>query len=176
MPAIAWSGPPPTAPVRAEALRANGFVIDREDPRDPAARCGLPRRAGGFPTRGQRRSLDWLAAGRPTERQTIDAALRGAYDVISATDSAVTERLIARLREPSVPDQVPPRVDHIVTASAVSQAVVTQAWRVAQTSMSVLLTGETGTGKEVISRLIHAWSPRARGRSFRSTARRFPTT
>ncbi|MFN7982809.1 MAG: sigma-54 dependent transcriptional regulator [Vicinamibacterales bacterium] len=159
MPAIAWSGPPPTAPV-AEALRANGFVIDREDPRDlPLVVATETSRRIPAPEASGVRWI-WLAAGRPTERQTIDAALRGAYDVISATDSAVTERLIARLRELSVPDQVPPRVDHIVTASAVSQAVVTQAWRVAQTSMSVLLTGETGTGKEVISRLIHAWSPR----------------
>ena len=159
MPAIAWSGTPPTAAV-ADALRTNGFVIDREDPRDlPLVVATETSRRVPAPDAGRARWI-WLAAGRPTERQTVDAALRGAYDVIPAADSAAIERLITRLRELSVPDPPPPKVDHIVTASAVSQAVVTQAWRVAQTSMSVLLTGETGTGKEVISRLIHAWSPR----------------
>lgn len=159
MPAIAWSGTPPTAAV-ADALRTNGFVIDREDPRDlPLVVATETSRRVPAPDAGRARWI-WLAAGRPTERQTVDAALRGAYDVIPAADSAAIERLITRLRELSVPDPPPPKVDHIVTASAVSQAVVTQAWRGAQTSMSVLLTGETGTGKEVISRLIHAWSPR----------------
>jgi len=103
----------------------------------------------------------WLAGQKPTEQHVVDAVLRGAYDVIPVAAADAVDRLIARLRELCVPDQPTPRVDHIVTTSAVSQAVVTQAWRVAQTSMSVLLTGETGTGKEVISRLIHAWSPRS---------------
>jgi two-component system response regulator HydG len=47
-----------------------------------------------------------------------------------------------------------------VTESAASRRVLAQVLRVAPTSMPVLLTGETGTGKEVIGRLIHTWSPR----------------
>src|SRR6185436_16534770 len=48
----------------------------------------------------------------------------------------------------------------LVTTSEISQRIVAQVARVAATSMAVLLTGETGTGKEVVARLIHAWSPR----------------
>lgn len=34
--------------------------------------------------------------------------------------------------------------------------------KAAQTSASILLTGETGTGKDVIAKMIHDWSPRSR--------------
>ena len=50
----------------------------------------------------------------------------------------------------------------MIAESGVSKAVIAQAARVAATSMPVLLTGETGTGKEIMARVIHAWSPRAK--------------
>jgi transcriptional regulator with GAF, ATPase, and Fis domain len=43
------------------------------------------------------------------------------------------------------------------------QALVRQAKKAALASAPVLLLGETGTGKEVLARALHGWSPRARG-------------
>ncbi len=49
----------------------------------------------------------------------------------------------------------------IVGASRPWKDVLVQVGRVASSETTVLLTGETGTGKEVVSRLIHQGSPRA---------------
>ena len=53
-----------------------------------------------------------------------------------------------------------------------SDALRVQLELVAPRSATVLIEGETGVGKEVAARAIHARSPRAAGRSCRSTARR----
>ncbi len=55
---------------------------------------------------------------------------------------------------------VPPQV---VFKSAALGAVLSEAERAAPTDATVLITGETGTGKEVIARTIHANSARASG-------------
>src|SRR5207344_523779 len=85
----------------------------------------------------------------------------GAYEVISLGDRDAVDQLITRVRELHVPIPARPDSGTVVTFSAAMRAVVEQAARVAPTSMPVLITGETGTGKEVIARLLHAWSPRA---------------
>ncbi len=54
-------------------------------------------------------------------------------------------------------------LDNIVSRSAPMQEVVELVTRVAETSVPVLLLGETGTGKSLIARAVHAESPRSGG-------------
>jgi transcriptional regulator with PAS, ATPase and Fis domain len=51
--------------------------------------------------------------------------------------------------------------EEIVGSSAPLQAVLSRVSKVAPTESTVLITGETGTGKELIARAIHKRSPRA---------------
>jgi DNA-binding NtrC family response regulator len=116
------------------------------------------RRRPAFPA--SRRTV-WMCHGPVGTSKRIDAVRHGAYDVISLTDSDAPARLRERLSELAVPMpqfELPPT---IVVESAASRQVIAEAAQVASTSMSVLLTGETGTGKEVMARLLHAWSPRS---------------
>jgi transcriptional regulator with GAF, ATPase, and Fis domain len=55
------------------------------------------------------------------------------------------------------------RFGGIVGSSPPMQEVFRKVAKIALTDISVLITGETGTGKELIAREIHARSPRARG-------------
>ncbi|VAW89669.1 Transcriptional response regulatory protein GlrR [hydrothermal vent metagenome] len=51
----------------------------------------------------------------------------------------------------------------IITASPLMEELLKQAWRVAQADVSTLIQSESGTGKELLARAIHAASPRAAG-------------
>jgi PAS domain S-box-containing protein len=53
--------------------------------------------------------------------------------------------------------------EEIVGTSAPLRAVLSRVGRVAPTDSTVLITGETGTGKELIARAIHKYSKRAAG-------------
>ena len=86
--------------------------------------------------------------------------LRGAYDVIDVRSAGAGVELAARIEELAIPDAPPPVADLLVAESGVSKHAIAQAALVAATSMPVLLTGETGTGKEMMARTIHAWSER----------------
>ncbi len=52
---------------------------------------------------------------------------------------------------------------HVVAQSPLIQAVLRDASLVAPSESRVLITGESGVGKEIVAEVIHAWSPRASG-------------
>jgi DNA-binding NtrC family response regulator len=52
---------------------------------------------------------------------------------------------------------------HIVAKSPLMQAVFHDASLIAASESRILITGESGVGKEVLADVIHAWSPRASG-------------
>lgn len=56
--------------------------------------------------------------------------------------------------------EIDSRYTTLVGESQEMKAVLETAQRAANTDVSILLTGETGTGKELLARSIHRWSPR----------------
>lgn len=59
--------------------------------------------------------------------------------------------------------EVGSRYEIIVGESAVMRQVIETAKRTAPADLAMLLLGETGTGKELLARSIHRWSPRKKG-------------
>ena len=75
--------------------------------------------------------------------------------VNKALATVALQRQVGILRQ-----EVDDRYDHLVGNNAKMAAQLTIAKQAAQTDVTVLLLGETGTGKEVVARAIHRWSPR----------------
>jgi DNA-binding NtrC family response regulator len=60
-------------------------------------------------------------------------------------------------------DREQPLPDFVVARSPLMQAVFRDAALIAPSETRVLITGESGVGKEIVADVIHAWSPRAAG-------------
>jgi len=164
MGAIAWEGVR-ASPAVSQRLRAAGIHIERDDPQDLPVVVATATAAKVPAPHAERGRWLWISAAAVPQARATDAVLRGAYDVVALTDRDAVATIVTRLEEMLAAEPAVPAADHIVQKSAASRAVLRQAARVAQTAMAVLLTGETGTGKEVTARLIHEWSPR-RARRF----------
>jgi formate hydrogenlyase transcriptional activator len=84
---------------------------------------------------------------------------------VSGTDIEDRKKAEERLRHENIAlrDEIDKAsmFEEIVGTSPVLQAVLAQVAKVAPTDSTVLLTGETGTGKELIARAIHKRSPRS---------------
>jgi two-component system response regulator AtoC len=157
--AVAWSGPPPSPALRA-SLRAQGIAITRT-PEAGAIRVVRTRTSGRTPTAPPDSRWIWWSDAAVPDRRRVEAVLRGAYDVVGGGEAGSAERLAARIGELLTPEAALPAAETLVTTSVASRRTIAKAAQVARTSMPVLITGETGTGKEVVARQIHAWSARA---------------
>ena len=91
--------------------------------------------------------------------RTLCAVLRQGFDLCAARDrqSEAVGGGIERPLEPLLPG--------FVCASAAMQRVAEQIQRMQGNDLTVLVTGESGTGKDLVARAIHAGSPR-RGSMF----------
>jgi two-component system response regulator AtoC len=106
-----------------------------------------------------------------TVQTAVEAMKRGAFDYIlkpfdlEAVEATIRKALDLRryrvenryLREQA--DEVP-AFESLIGASAAMQQVHELVRRVGPTRSAVLITGETGTGKELVARAIHNLSPR----------------
>ena len=105
----------------------------------------------------------------------IQALRHGAYDYLEKpitreTFSIIVDRVFGKidlLRELKRLQSLGPKVSYgnIITQSPGMMALLEKAGQAAETDVTVLLTGETGTGKELVARYIYSAS-RRRGASF----------
>src|SRR5262245_44470605 len=104
-------------------------------------------------------------------RQASDAALRSALTEVGrlrdrlAADNVELRRDVKVLRTPSP----------VVSESLAMQQVFAQVEQVAPTPATVLLLGETGSGKEVMAQAIHELSPRRQRPMIRVSCAAIPT-
>jgi DNA-binding NtrC family response regulator len=97
-----------------------------------------------------------------TVKTAVEAIKAGAADyVIKPFDLEEVRRVMMAALPPSTAEAAERRPASMLGDSAAMQAVFRKIQRVAPTDASVLVLGETGTGKELVARAIHAASPRA---------------
>jgi DNA-binding NtrC family response regulator len=95
-----------------------------------------------------------LTAGASQRFRMLCAVLRQGFDLCTARERPVevASGAIERPLEPLLPG--------FVCSSAAMQRVADQIQRLQGNDLTVLITGESGTGKDLVARAIHAGSPR----------------
>ncbi len=169
----------PSVATVCEALRRQAHAAPRRAPAAAADRDGLidterPDVVVLGPATAARpdlaQVLEVLAAQVPVvvvgERDLAAAAVTalkaGAADYLTLATPDLADRIAAvgRAAEPATPDE--PSLAGLVGTSHAMQRVRALVRIAARTGAPVLIEGETGTGKEVVARAIHALGPRAR--------------
>ena len=93
--------------------------------------------------------------------EAVAATQRGVFGFLTKPLNTTELRdILQRARHQSMPEQAEWRED-IITRSHLMEELLEQSYRVAQRDVSVLITGASGTGKELLAKAIHNASPRA---------------
>src|SRR5579863_1466982 len=111
----------------------------------------------GYPSQGESGSFEFVGAATDiTERKRTESDLKNALDEIKRLRDQLYKENIALRDEIDKASMF----DEIVGESPSLRAVLARVAKVAPTDSTVLITGETGTGKELIARAIHKRSQR----------------
>jgi two-component system nitrogen regulation response regulator GlnG len=173
----------PALKVLTAETASEGFPLAREHKPDVVVLdIQLPDLPGPTPGLEMLRRLRELDARSPvifiTGRSTTDTAIEamklGAYEYLLKPLELpvlrqVVDKALAVSRQMHVPavitrdEQVDDRADAIIGACPAMQEVYKAIGRVAAQDMTVLITGETGTGKELVARALYQHSRRAAG-------------
>ena len=112
-----------------------------------------------------------MISGHATIQTAVEATQLGAYDILEKPLD--TDRILVTLRNAlqhldlqdenkSLKERIQSRYE-IVGRSYAIRAVIDKIEKVAATPARVLITGENGTGKELVARAVHSQSPRKEG-------------
>lgn len=115
-----------------------------------------------------------LITGHGSTGTAIEAIQAGAFDYISkpfaigefesivtAAEDVVNQNRRKNQGRQSAPAKIATGKELIIGRSKVMENVYKSIGKISSTATSVLVTGETGTGKELVARAIHQYSPRA---------------
>lgn len=162
-----------------ERLEYEGFLTETAESADQAEGICAHQQFDALlveqPADGPRMGLPFIVlASNPSIESAISALRCGACDYL--TRPIDMNRLLGSLRELLAPDREEPSARHqpqrarraraataepIIGSSPCIERVKRLIERVAPSEARVLITGENGTGKELVARWIHAKSPRA---------------
>jgi DNA-binding NtrC family response regulator len=156
----------PSGEQALEKLRAGGFSMMISDVRMP----GLSGLETMRLARQEHAVLPILLVTAYADiREAVGAMRDGALNYL-AKPIDLDELLLTVQQATGIAEPAPLRFStdkqlpgHVVAKSPLMQAVFHDASLIASSESRILITGESGVGKEVLADVIHAWSPRAAG-------------